>query len=345
MSRPPPLPVRAPPSPVTPPGRPSSPALFPPGSTPPSSRLIAPRRSASPLRLPTPPPSPVPYRTPYQRLSASPPAHRPPSPAWSSRTRSQSPTISRSSAPPPPLEVHGDSFASVFSLLGTRAKVYKYQGAAARGLNNPDSKLQVAQRLLDRLEAARPSAVLLMFGTVDLAINYLWQLKARGRDASDPHEWVKKVASDYTAFLASQIVPLAKGTGMRVYIAAASPAVVEDRYLEASAQKYLEKQGATSLPPLYTAAHPHDLATRSAMVKQYNALLGAFCTRYDCLAFVDISRHLADPHDARRVASEFVDCVDPTNIHREAYTSEKRERVRRISWGAGTGATARLGSS
>ncbi|GAA6051690.1 hypothetical protein JCM3770_001229 [Rhodotorula araucariae] len=367
MTRTSPAPPRAPPSTVLQPARPAEPSLVAAGCT--ASRLLTPRRSASPLRLPSPPLSPGVYRTPYQRLSASPPAAQHPTPS-SARTRSQSPTTSFS-ALPPPLEVHGDSFASVFSLVGSRAKVFKYKGAAARGLNNPAAKLQVAQKLLARLEAARPPVVLLVFGTVDLAINYLWQLKTRGREAAGPQAWVKKVASDYSTFLASLIVPLAKRNGLKVYIAAAIPPVVEDQHLEAASQKYIEKQGAYSLPPLCTAKHPHDLATRSMMVKGYNSLVGAFCARHDCLAFIDISRQLVDPRDPRRVAGDFRDCVDPTNIHllweptlplwvralpplaslsetvsspsytarlarsREKYTAEKRERVRRLSWGAG----------
>lgn len=43
-----------------------------------------------------------------------------------------------------------------------------------QGLNNPQSLRQVSSRLLDRLETARPRSVLLMFGGVDFAVNYLW---------------------------------------------------------------------------------------------------------------------------------------------------------------------------
>ncbi|TNY18065.1 hypothetical protein DMC30DRAFT_419190 [Rhodotorula diobovata] len=224
--------------------------------------------------------------------------------------------------PSPVLYLHGDSFASVFSLLGPTVKVFKYKGASARGeplfaqgLDKVDSKLGIGEQLVARLESARPSDVLLQFGAVDLHINYLWQLKARGREASDPQEWVQKVANDYSAFLTSQVVPFATRSGIKVYIAAASPPVVEDSYLEAAAEKYISKNGVVPLMPLCLAAHPHNLATRSAMVHRFNALLGAFCAMHDCLSLVDISRHLGDPRDATRVASEFVDQIDPTNVH------------------------------
>lgn len=111
--------------------RPSSPAPPRESRAPP---LSHPRRFPPPMNLPSPPPSPVLYRTPHTRLSSSPPVHRPtPPPAtppW--RPRSQSPTTTRVLPASPLLEVHGDSFASVFSLLGPKVKVFKYKGAAAR---------------------------------------------------------------------------------------------------------------------------------------------------------------------------------------------------------------------
>ncbi|GAA5947586.1 hypothetical protein JCM1841_002605, partial [Sporobolomyces salmonicolor] len=127
-----------------------------------------------------------------------------------------------------PLEVHGDSFASVFTLLKSHARVNKYKGAAARGLNNPASSLRVGQELLRRVEVTRPRSLLLMFGHVDLHINYLWQLKARGHDALRPSEWVHRVVSDYSAYLSSKVVPLAQSWGMLVYIAGVTMPVVED---------------------------------------------------------------------------------------------------------------------
>ncbi|BGO92773.1 hypothetical protein NBRC10512_007892 [Rhodotorula toruloides] len=358
-----------PPQRITPSPRPPSPAPVSRSSlTPPPTLSRRNSFTARPVTPPPQPPSPGVYRSPYHRLSASPPAHRPPS---SSSSRSISPTSTRSSPITPArpiLEVHGDSFCGVFTLLGKRASVYKYKGASARGLNNPHSTLQVGAQLLDRLEYARPQSVLLMFGTVDLTLNFLWQLKARGSAAAGPDETARKVLADYASFLAHKIVPLAERSGMTVYVAGVSPPVIEDRYLESTANKYLEKQGISPLPPLSQAHHPHDFATRANMVKRYNTLLASFCARHDCLSYVDINRDLVDPADpSRRVKRQFLDLEDPTNIHLvwettlpfwvrrlppltslsshlasqvqvshlerslEQYQAEKRERVRRRS--------------
>ncbi|GAA5980969.1 hypothetical protein JCM10908_003934 [Rhodotorula pacifica] len=274
------------------------------------------RRPPSPASTPSTAstPSPTLYRPPYARLSASPPSAKLP---WAVTSRSPSPTLQRSRPPESLLEVHGDSFCGVFTLLGTKCTVKRYSGASARGLANPQSTRQVAPRLIDRLESARPRSVLLMFGGVDFAINFLWQLKARGAEAVGPDDWVKKVHADYTDFLSTRIVPLARTLGMRVYIAGVLPPVVEDPYLEAAADKYISKSTTTKLLPLTYASHPHDLATRTAMVRRYNSMLASYCSRHqDCLSFVDISRELIDPRDPLyRVAPEYRDPEDETNIH------------------------------
>ncbi|GAA6032003.1 hypothetical protein JCM8097_003383 [Rhodosporidiobolus ruineniae] len=308
-----PAPSYAPPPPRTPPTRPSSP-----------SSLFA-RRPSSPALIPPPPPSPEIYRAPFRRNSLSAPssAAPPPRPASPSHSpqrsiRTSSPARPRSilGAPPAPggCEVFGDSFCSVFS-LATSLKVHRFPGASARGLNNPSSTLAVGPEILKRIEAARPSTVVLVFGHVDLACNYLWQLKAKGAGATGPADWVQRVASDYAAFLATKIVPLAKRMGITVFVAGVTPPVVEDRYLELSSQKYLEREGVGPLPPLSAARHPHDLTTRAWMVSRLNALLSSFCARHSSLRFVDISRQLVSSADPRRVASRFVDRQDPTNIH------------------------------
>lgn len=122
-----------PPQRITPSPRPPSPAPVSRSSlTPPPTLSRRNSFTARPVTPPPQPPSPGVYRSPYHRLSASPPAHRPPS---SSSSRSISPTSTRSSPITPArpiLEVHGDSFCGVFTLLGKRASVYKYKGASAR---------------------------------------------------------------------------------------------------------------------------------------------------------------------------------------------------------------------
>ncbi|KPV78249.1 uncharacterized protein RHOBADRAFT_40798 [Rhodotorula graminis WP1] len=356
-----------------PPPRPASPPPSPVSQDPPS-LAAAPPRPAPPVEPFSPPPSPVLYRPPHLRQPPLPPTHDPSSSTLPWRTRPPSPTTPRSTARPL-LEAHGDSFVSVFGLLGFKVKVFKYSGASARGLNSSTSKLGVGPQLVARLEAERPPHVLLQFATVDLAINYLWQLKARGAAASSPDAWTDKVVADYTAFLASRIVPLASRERLKVYVVAACPPVVEDRYLEAMADKYLFKAAdARTLLPLSSASHPHDLDTRSRMVRRFNAALDAFCAEHECLSFVDITEELvtsgAEEGQTPRVREEYVDRVDPTNVHllweptlslwvravaplahlaasldaerlgrsAEEYEREKRERVERRGSGSGAGA-------
>ncbi|GAA5866283.1 hypothetical protein JCM3774_006601 [Rhodotorula dairenensis] len=276
------------------------------------------QRPPSPASSPstTSSPSPTLYRPPHARLSPSRPSANA---SWTNASRSPSPTLNRTPRLQSPLlEVHGDSFCGVFTLLGSECTVRRYSGASARGLNNPQSKQQVSQRLLDRLETARPHSVLLMFGAVDFAVNYLWQLKARGPEAVGPDDWTKKVICDYTAFLSDRIVPLARKCGTRLYVAGVLPPVVEDCYLEATADKYISISSTSAgLLPLAETAHPHDLATRMAMTRRYNSMLASYCSRFpDCFAFVDIGRDLVDRRDPLcRVAPEFLDPEDATNIH------------------------------
>lgn len=69
----------------------------------------------------------------YRRLQA----HLSPSPtaanvSGSNASRSPSPTLTRSKPKSPLLEVHGDSFCGVFTLIGPECVVRRYSGASAR---------------------------------------------------------------------------------------------------------------------------------------------------------------------------------------------------------------------
>ena len=92
-----------------------------------------PRRPPSPASSPstTSTPSPTLYRPPHARLSTSPSSTQ--NLSWTNTSRSPSPTLSR---PRPQqqalLEVHGDSFCGVFTLLGSKCAVKRYSGASAR---------------------------------------------------------------------------------------------------------------------------------------------------------------------------------------------------------------------
>ncbi|WWC63593.1 uncharacterized protein I303_106198 [Kwoniella dejecticola CBS 10117] len=88
----------------------------------------------------------------------------------------------------PSLYVYGDSFVGPFKLLREDSvRVQTFKGSSAKGLNNPKSIKQVSRDLLPLMNgllapppyAYMPSAgrwVMLIFGNVDLQINYLWQL-------------------------------------------------------------------------------------------------------------------------------------------------------------------------
>ncbi|WWC90426.1 uncharacterized protein L201_005361 [Kwoniella dendrophila CBS 6074] len=88
----------------------------------------------------------------------------------------------------PSLYVYGDSFVGPFKLLREDSvRVQTFKGSSAKGLNNPNSIKQVSKDLLPIINgllapppyAYMPSAgrwVMLIFGNVDLQINYLWQL-------------------------------------------------------------------------------------------------------------------------------------------------------------------------
>ncbi|WVW85350.1 hypothetical protein I302_107388 [Kwoniella bestiolae CBS 10118] len=88
----------------------------------------------------------------------------------------------------PSLYVYGDSFVGPFKLLREDSvRVQTFKGSSAKGLNNPNSIKQVSKDLLPIINgllapppyAYMPSGgrwVMLIFGNVDLQINYLWQL-------------------------------------------------------------------------------------------------------------------------------------------------------------------------
>lgn len=102
--------------------RPPSPA---PSASPTSSLNFT--RYPSPARSTASRSSPELTRKPS--ISTSPAYTRPPSPISPFATRSSSPIQNSQS---PLLEVFGDSFASVFTLLGSKVKVHKFTGASSR---------------------------------------------------------------------------------------------------------------------------------------------------------------------------------------------------------------------
>ncbi|KAI5478556.1 diacylglycerol acyltransferase [Pseudohyphozyma bogoriensis] len=220
------------------------------------------------------------------------------------------------------LHVFGDSFSRVFSLLSRDlCRVSSFKGASARGLGNPQSKLGVGKAVVDALLMHKPRSIFFQFGAVDIHINYLWQLKARLREAYGPAEWIKLVAKEYMDYIKTSIFPLLGENGVRnLHIAAISLPVVSDRYLDECINKYAQKEGAPAgLPPLSQVYHEHDSKTRAKMVKAFNSLLRQFCEAYRGLGlvYVDINPYIVSPTatEPDRVDPAFVDPQDSTNIH------------------------------
>lgn len=75
-----------------------------------------------------------------------------------------------------------------------------------------------------------------------------------------------------------------------------------------------QKEGLeTTNGSLARSTHPHDMATRQAMVINFNTALASFCSEHPAqLKFVDINRHVS--RDGQSVSLQFTDVCDPTNI-------------------------------
>ncbi|WVQ72699.1 hypothetical protein IAR50_002259 [Cryptococcus sp. DSM 104548] len=164
---------------------------------------------------------------------------------------------------PAQLHVFGDSFVGPMKLVNSDyVQIKTFKGASAKGLNNPKSIKQVSKELLPILnsllvpppyayQSGRGRSAMLVFGNVDLQINYIWQLankpiealsstyiapaevreerpsQPRRTSSSDilasatetssagpalgPEDFVKAVAGAYTSWLEKQIVNSAIG--------------------------------------------------------------------------------------------------------------------------------------
>ncbi|TYJ57269.1 hypothetical protein B9479_002002 [Cryptococcus floricola] len=164
---------------------------------------------------------------------------------------------------PAQLHVFGDSFVGPMKLVnGDYVQIKTFKGASAKGLNNPKSIKQVSTELLPILnsllvpppyayQSNRGRSAMLVFGNVDLQINYVWQLankpietlsstysapsgvkderpsEPRRTSSSDilasatetssagpalgPEDFVKAVAGAYTSWLEREVVNSAIG--------------------------------------------------------------------------------------------------------------------------------------
>ncbi|KAL8286276.1 hypothetical protein RQP46_004764 [Phenoliferia psychrophenolica] len=211
----------------------------------------------------------------------------------------------------PPLAVYGDGAATTFETLGSdKCSAHAYKGASARGLANRASRLQVASRILSNLRRATPPNVLLLFGHCDLHVNWLWQLKVKGRDALSPSEWIEIVVREYTSFIELNLVPLIGLGGLQnLYVSGVTFPVVDDQNLERWLRKFAREQGLGPLPPLPKHSHPHDLNTRCMMIKAYNDLLARWCHRLGDrrVHFVDPNPFITSQLDPERISPRFVE--------------------------------------
>ncbi|KAL8286296.1 hypothetical protein RQP46_004784 [Phenoliferia psychrophenolica] len=121
--------------------------------------------------------------------------------------------------------------------------------------------------MLDVLARYAPRNVLLIFGHVDIHINWLWQLKVRGSEALSPSDWVQRVASDYMRFLDANLIPLLDTSDgpSTLFISSVTYPVVDDQHLEACITKYTEA---------------------------YNSYLQDWCNRHHNVKFVDLNPYI-----------------------------------------------------
>ncbi|CAK9781371.1 hypothetical protein CC85DRAFT_240897 [Cutaneotrichosporon oleaginosum] len=148
-------------------------------------------------------------------------------------------------APAPTLHVFGDSFAGPFKLLDSgSARVRSFKGASAKGLNNPRSIKQVSNDLLPLLNqflapppyAFIPAAgryALLLFGNVDLQINYLWQLQHK---PIVPATWDEH--SEYTEEPSAVSTPAEGVLARATETSGRGPALGPERFVDNVAKAY-----------------------------------------------------------------------------------------------------------
>ncbi|RXK42357.1 hypothetical protein M231_00347 [Tremella mesenterica] len=189
----------------------------------------------------------------------------------------------RKPLPTPSLIIFGESFVGPFTLFRDRDRIIKkFKGASAKGLNNPKSTLKVADELLSSLFIhfssdllSEPRYALLIFGNVDLQINYLYNLETKplttasfpedlrptlpdsipeslpGQySAPGPQLHCRAVLDAYTTFIEREIVNGPVGSiiksanaqgasGSKILICGALPPVVPDEIQPRIPDKYI----------------------------------------------------------------------------------------------------------
>ena len=197
-------------------------------------------------------------------------------------------------------------------------------------MNNQQSTFRVGKNLIAALEKDRPAHVLLVFGNVDLYIDFVYQLQTQGTRALNPDAFQTHVFEQYTGFIKEKILGKMirendnKGLGYikKLLISSVIMPVVEDGFLELSLRKYTEIQkkynnsapeAIVTVADLLKNNRGCDLESRRDMVAGFNKRLEEWCTEHN-VSYVDINPSIKDP-ECRAVRKECIDANDPTNFH------------------------------
>ncbi|KAH8930394.1 hypothetical protein BT69DRAFT_677011 [Atractiella rhizophila] len=240
----------------------------------------------------------------------------------------------------PFLWAFGDSFLGTLTLFPKHAvKTRKWKGASARGLANPNSSLRLSPLVLEELDINQPRNLLLVFGQVDISINYLHQLQTRPPSSvRSPDEWVLDVYNAYSRWIGEELVAKRmvgsseEGYIEHLWIMGAIMPIIEDDRLEEFLRKYRGKEGiAASLASdatgqgdkqkmrLLGECGPHDMATRRRMTFAYNRALAQIPTLHtdfsDRIHIMDLNRHICTKEGDGTVDPKYIDPIDPLNFH------------------------------
>lgn len=232
---------------------------------------------------------------------------------------------------PVKLSAYGDSFVGTLTLLKKSAvRTIKFKGASAKGLNNPNSTLKAQSSLLNKLDRFMDENVLLVFGTVDLQLNYYWKI-ANGSTIS-PKEFAEEVVDNYLSFIKEHMLPRiaredddsertfknSNGISVKPFIkklfisCAFYPTIEDEHYLDGF-WKYTRKQETTINQDIRLLIPLETFEPRWDMTEIFNKAVKEFCEKENCF-FVDVNAHVLDS-SRKRIDIAYRDSSDPTNIH------------------------------
>lgn len=195
-------------------------------------------------------------------------------------------------------------------------------------MNNPSSTLGIGNKLVENLDRLKPSNVLLVFGNVDLHINFIYQLQTKGDDARNPDAFQELVFNQYTSFIENSIFKRMirdnaeqnSGYIRRLLISSVIMPVVENEHLELSIAKYTENDRQVdqstsnrldSVSNILAKRKGCDLESRRLMINKFNESLEDWCGKNSNVHYIDINKYIIE---SDTVKEQFRD-KDPTNIH------------------------------